>query len=194
MSTFNEEFRVARFRRLDNTKAGNPRWELISTRGRRRRTAPDSQSGIDVTAMVDSFGTAVDVQDGEIAPIWSKPLVLTLDEEDRLIHRVRLETGPYCDACGVAMEPNPEDEWITCPNDSSTCVDCCGECTDMGQRVKMIEGVVTLEDGTKSEFVIGADGGWQQWGARRERLGETVKVLEEISTALLQGELLVSEE
>ena len=127
MSTFNEEFRVARFLRLDNTKAGNPRWELISTRGRRRRTAPDSQSGIDVTALVDSFGTAVEVQDGQIAPIWSKPLVLTLDAEDRQIHRVRLETGPYCDACGVAMEPNPEDEWVACPNVSSTCLDCCGE-------------------------------------------------------------------
>lgn len=127
MSTFNEEFRVARFQRLDNTKAGNPRWELISTRGRRRRTAPDSQSGIDVTAMVDSLGTAVEVQDGQIAPIWSKPLVLTLDAEDRQIHRVRLETGPYCDACGVAMEPNPEDEWVACPNVSSTCLDCCGE-------------------------------------------------------------------
>ena len=66
-----------------------------------------------MTALVDSLGTAVDVQDGQIAPIWSKPLVLTLDEEDRLIHKVRLETGPYCDACGVAMEPNPEDEWKT---------------------------------------------------------------------------------
>ena len=64
----------------------------------------------------------------------------------------------------------------------------------MDQRVQTIEGVVTLEDGSTSEFVIGEDGGWQQWGARRERLGETVKVLEEIATALLQGELLVSEE
>ena len=45
-------------------------------------------------------------------------------------------------------------------------------------KVASITGAITLEDGTTSEFVIGTDYGWQQWGATQERLGESVAVLD----------------
>lgn len=47
-----------------------------------------------------------------------------------------------------------------------------------------ITGTIKLEDGSTSEFSIGTDTGWQQWGADTERLGRTVDVLEAITAAL----------
>lgn len=46
------------------------------------------------------------------------------------------------------------------------------------QKVASIKGTITLADGSESEFQIGTDYGWSQWGAYRERLSETVPVLD----------------
>lgn len=61
------------------------------------------------------------------------------------------------------------------------------------RKVQSITGTITLADGTVSEFSLGTDGGWQQWGAQRERLGRSVDVLEAIAQALLAEELVVSD-
>ena len=57
-----------------------------------------------------------------------------------------------------------------------------------------ITGTITLPDGSASNFSIGKDGGWQQWGAHPERLGETVEVLEAMTNGLLEAGLMMSED
>ena len=52
-----------------------------------------------------------------------------------------------------------------------------------GTKVAEIRGEITLADGTRSEFSIHKDVGWQQWGAARERLGQTVDVVVTIAQA-----------
>lgn len=59
--------------------------------------------------------------------------------------------------------------------------------------VREVKGTIVLTDGTESEFSIGTDGGWQQWGANRERLGRTVDAVEAMVSGLLQEELLPSD-
>ena len=50
--------------------------------------------------------------------------------------------------------------------------------------VAEVAGTITLADGSKSEFRIGIDFGWSQWGpVDQDRLGETVPVLE----GMIQG-------
>lgn len=61
------------------------------------------------------------------------------------------------------------------------------------RNVREVKGTIVLTDGTESEFTIGTDGGWQQWGATRERLGRTVDALEAMVSGLLQEELLPSD-
>ena len=61
-------------------------------------------------------------------------------------------------------------------------------------KASKVEGTITLADGTTSEFLIGVDGGWSQWGATRERLGQSVDVVEALKEGLFAEELLLSEE
>lgn len=56
-------------------------------------------------------------------------------------------------------------------------------------KVSEIKGTIILEDGTTSEFSIGTDFGWQQWGAVTERLGSTVGVLEGMIEGLKDAEV-----
>lgn len=50
-------------------------------------------------------------------------------------------------------------------------------------HVTEIKGLVTLSDGSTSEFSLTKDLGWQQWGAVPERLGQTVDLMEALSQA-----------
>lgn len=61
------------------------------------------------------------------------------------------------------------------------------------KRVTKVRGTITLEDGSTSEFAIYGDGGYQQWGAVRERLGATVHPLTAVCDALLGGEYLATD-
>ena len=56
-------------------------------------------------------------------------------------------------------------------------------------KVRSIEGTITLEDGSMSYFIFSDYYGWQQWGARTERLGATVDVMEALSSGLAEGEI-----
>lgn len=56
-------------------------------------------------------------------------------------------------------------------------------------KVASVSGTITLADGSVSEFVIGTDYGWQQWGATRERLGTTVGVLEGMVEGMKNAEV-----
>lgn len=55
----------------------------------------------------------------------------------------------------------------------------------MSDKIQTVEGVITLADGSTSAFIIGRDGGWQQWGATQERAGRTVDALESMAGALM---------
>jgi hypothetical protein len=59
-------------------------------------------------------------------------------------------------------------------------------------KVREIKGVITLTDGTTSEFRIGIDAGWQQWGASQERLAETSAVMDALVYGLTDDDLLAS--
>jgi len=48
----------------------------------------------------------------------------------------------------------------------------------------MIEGKITLPDGSESEFTVSTDNGWQQWGADKPRLGETCALMDALSAAV----------
>lgn len=50
---------------------------------------------------------------------------------------------------------------------------------------------ITLADGSESKASIQVDGGWQQWGASTEQLGETVELME--SLARVAAEYLAEE-
>lgn len=52
-------------------------------------------------------------------------------------------------------------------------------------RIIEVTGKITLSDGSVSEFDIYADGGWQQWGATRERLGQTVDAVSAMAEAVI---------
>lgn len=43
-------------------------------------------------------------------------------------------------------------------------------------KIREVQGTITLEDGSTSEFLV-TGGGYTQWGADTERLGETVDLL-----------------
>ena len=49
--------------------------------------------------------------------------------------------------------------------------------------VAEVKGTITMDDGSTSEFRIGTDFGWSQWGATQDRLSEGVPVME----AMVQG-------
>ncbi|QIG58815.1 hypothetical protein SEA_DATBOI_151 [Gordonia phage DatBoi] len=56
--------------------------------------------------------------------------------------------------------------------------------------VTTVTGTITTSDGRTREFTITEDGGWSQWGADRETLGDSVIAIEEMAAALLEaGEL-----
>jgi hypothetical protein len=55
--------------------------------------------------------------------------------------------------------------------------------------VREVRGMITLANGTTSEFMITQDG-WTQWGAVTSRLGETVDVLTVLSETLVDEGLL----
>ena len=59
-------------------------------------------------------------------------------------------------------------------------------------KTREITGTITQTDGTVSQFTIGRDGVWQQWGATRERLGETVDALDAMVAGLFDECLLAS--
>lgn len=61
-------------------------------------------------------------------------------------------------------------------------------------KITDISGTITLTDGTTSDFTIGTDGEWQQWGATTERLGETVNAMETIVAALLDENILATDD
>ena len=50
-------------------------------------------------------------------------------------------------------------------------------------RVETISGIITLEDGSTSQFFLSVDG-YSQWGANRERLGQTVHVMDALVLGL----------
>lgn len=52
--------------------------------------------------------------------------------------------------------------------------------------VTLVEGKITTSDGVVTEFLIGADGGWQQWGAAPSHLSHTVDAMEAMTSALLE--------
>ena len=58
-------------------------------------------------------------------------------------------------------------------------------------RVREIRGTIVLADGSTSEFAIGTDFGWQQWGADTPRLGQTVDVVEGMAQGLMDAEVQV---
>ncbi len=60
-------------------------------------------------------------------------------------------------------------------------------------KISEIKGTITTADGRTREFSIGTDGGWQQWGAATDTLGDTVDALEVMSNALNEDSLLVSD-
>lgn len=60
-------------------------------------------------------------------------------------------------------------------------------------KISEVKGTITLADGTTSEFSIGTDAGWQQWGATTERLGQTVDAIEVMARALAEDNHLVSD-
>lgn len=58
-------------------------------------------------------------------------------------------------------------------------------------KIQLITGTFTMDDGTSHEFGIGRDGGWQQWGGARGQLAKTVDTIEDMAQAV--GEYLVSD-
>ena len=60
-------------------------------------------------------------------------------------------------------------------------------------KITEIKGTITLADGTTSEFRIGTDAGWAQWGADRARLGITGEDVETMARALAEDGRLVSD-
>lgn len=62
-----------------------------------------------------------------------------------------------------------------------------GRTTD--PRVSEVKGTIVLEDGTTSEFSIGTDFGWSQWGATMERLGTSVGILEGMVEGMKEAEV-----
>lgn len=58
----------------------------------------------------------------------------------------------------------------------------------MSTKIREIRGTITLDDGTTSAFTIDGDG-YQQWGADRARLGETVDALSTIVYAFTVSDL-----
>jgi hypothetical protein len=62
--------------------------------------------------------------------------------------------------------------------------------TERDQDVAEVAGTITLRDGTTSEFRIGTDFGWSQWGpVPQERLGLTVGVLEGMIEGMKDAEV-----
>jgi hypothetical protein len=59
-------------------------------------------------------------------------------------------------------------------------------------KVREIKGTITLVDGSVSEFMIGIDGVWQQWGATRERLSESSEVMDALTLGLFDDGLMAS--
>lgn len=47
-----------------------------------------------------------------------------------------------------------------------------------------IEGTITLDDGSTSEFSLDLEYGWQQFGASPERLGRTVTLMDALESAM----------
>jgi hypothetical protein len=60
-------------------------------------------------------------------------------------------------------------------------------------KITEITGYIVSEDGTRSEFTIGRDAGWQQWGASTEALGGRVDVLQAMAEAAADTGLLASD-
>lgn len=58
----------------------------------------------------------------------------------------------------------------------------------MATNIRHITGTITLDDGSVSEFTLDGDG-YQQWGASRERLAETVDALSTIVYAFSESDL-----
>lgn len=61
-------------------------------------------------------------------------------------------------------------------------------------KITLIKGVIETADGNYSEFTIATDGGWQQWGASKERLGHTVGAMEAMARALMEDDLLATDD
>lgn len=58
-------------------------------------------------------------------------------------------------------------------------------------KIQLITGTFTMDDGTSHEFGIGRDGGWQQWGGERDQVAKTVDAIEDMAQAAM--EYLVSD-
>ena len=59
-------------------------------------------------------------------------------------------------------------------------------------KIENITGMIHTTDGKTRSFTIGEDGGWQQWGASAEDLGNTVDALEAIARVLMEDDLIAS--
>lgn len=46
-----------------------------------------------------------------------------------------------------------------------------------------ITGTIELSDGSKTQFSIGPDLGWQQWGNDPSKLGDTVDLMDALAEA-----------
>lgn len=55
--------------------------------------------------------------------------------------------------------------------------------------VAEVKGTIILRDGTTSEFSIGTDFGWSQWGADIPRLGTSVGILEGMIEGMKDAEV-----
>lgn len=77
--------RVTRFSRLENSKSGNPRWELaFEDELSALRTCCDSHAGLEVTGIVDGIEDG-EVDRGTTTPGAPVPVVLTLNGYHGLI-------------------------------------------------------------------------------------------------------------
>jgi hypothetical protein len=55
---------------------------------------------------------------------------------------------------------------------------------EYGDKIREIKGMITLVDGSTSEFSLNDDLGYSQWGALMPRLGKTVDALQAAAEAL----------
>lgn len=57
-------------------------------------------------------------------------------------------------------------------------------------KIVEVRGTIETADGKTSEFSISRDGGWQQWGAPTEVLGDRVDALTAMAHALTEDDLI----
>jgi hypothetical protein len=64
--------------------------------------------------------------------------------------------------------------------------------TDKTDKAEYVKGTIRLLDGSESQFHITRDSLWQQWGEHTDRLGRSVDIVEAMSRALAEDDLIAS--